>query len=212
MNMATKIFDKSAKADQAKQLIAGTAKHLASTTQVMLEGGTFTPADVTNKLTQIVTLRSDVDTAKASTKAKLANEKTAMPALRTFMSAYVTYIKAAFGSAPDVLADFGLKPKKAPTPLTAEEKAAAAVKRAATRVARGTKGSKQKLAVTGDVVGITVTPVTAPAPSAPKAGPVNTTATPAASTPASPTASPPASPTAGPTVSPTATPAPHTAT
>jgi hypothetical protein len=43
------------------------------------------------------------------------------------------------------LADFGLNPKKARTPLTIEEKAAAAAKRKATRAARHTMGSKQKV-------------------------------------------------------------------
>ena len=72
--------------------------HLATTTQVILEGSTYTPADVTNKLQQLVNVRGDVDAAKASTKAKLATEKTLMPSLRSFMAAYVTYVKAAFGS------------------------------------------------------------------------------------------------------------------
>jgi len=41
------------------------------------------------------------------------------------------FVKAAFGSRPDVLADFGIPPKKTKMPLTAEPKAAAAVKRTA---------------------------------------------------------------------------------
>jgi hypothetical protein len=52
---------------------------------------------------------------------------------------------------------------------------AAVAKRAATRVARGTKGSRQKAAIHGDVTGVTVTPVVEPAP---------TPAAPAAATPA----------------------------
>ena len=45
------------------------------------------------------------------------------------MAAFVAFVKATFGNSPDVLADFGLKPKKATTPLTVEQKAAAAAKR-----------------------------------------------------------------------------------
>jgi len=117
-----------------------------------------------------VSLRNDVDAAHASIKAKLAAEKAQTPALRTFMSALVSYVKAGYGSAPDVLADFGIYPK-ARTPLTVEAKAAASAKRAATRKARNTMGSVQKKAVKGDVVGITATPVTAAKPTvtAPKA-------------------------------------------
>jgi hypothetical protein len=87
-----------------------------------------------------------------------------MPALRTFMSALVTYIKAGYGSQPDVLADFGIQTPKARAQLTVEAKAAASAKRAATRAARNTMGSKQKKGVKGNVVGVTVTPVTAPPP------------------------------------------------
>jgi hypothetical protein len=92
----------------AQQLIAGTAKHLASATTVMLAGGSYTPAQITTKLQQVVSLRTDVDTAKATTKAKLAAEKANMPALHTLMGALVTYVKASYGNAPDVLADFGM--------------------------------------------------------------------------------------------------------
>jgi hypothetical protein len=147
----------------AKQLIAGAEKHLTSTTQVSLLGSSYTPAQVTSTLQSLVTLRSDVDASKASTKAKIANEATQMPALRAYMSAFEAYVKAAFGSSPDVLADFGIIPK-ARAPLTVEAKAAAAAKRASTRAARHTLGTKQKKAIKGDVTGVTLTPITAPAP------------------------------------------------
>jgi len=159
----------------AKQLIAGTNKHLAGTAQVMLVGGSYTPAQIAEKLQELVNLRDDVDAAKAATKAKLAAEKADMPALRTLMEALVTFVKAAYGSQPDVLADFGVHPKTR-APLSAVAKAAAAVKRKATREARHTMGSKQKKGVKGAVTGIVVTPVTAaqpvaaaPAPSSPSA-------------------------------------------
>jgi hypothetical protein len=204
--MATKRDTKSQVAADAKQLIAATAKHLTSGTQVPLLGGSFTPDQVTSKLQMLVDLRSDVDASRASTKAKIANETAQMPALRAFKSAYRTYIKAAFGSAPDVLADFGITPKTR-EPLTVEAKAAAAAKRASTRAARHTMGSDQKKAIKGDVTGVLVTPITA----APSVTPVPATSGPttpatsggptAASTPTTPATS------TGPTVAAT----PHTA-
>jgi hypothetical protein len=172
---------KSSIAALAGQLIAGTNKHLANTTQVMVAGSSFTPAQVTAKLQSLVTLRSDVDASRASTKARIAAEKTDMPALRTFMDAFVTFVKAAFGSQPDVLADFGLHPK-ARAQLTVEQKTAAAEKRKATRAARHTMGSKQRKTVKGDVTGIVVTPVAAgkpvaTAPSGPSAPATSTAST-----------------------------------
>ncbi len=164
----------------AQQLIAGTNKHLTSTTQVMLAGGSYTPAQVTEKLQTLVNLRRDVDATRASTKAKLVTETAQMPALRTFMDAMVTFIKAAYANQPDVLADFGIS-LKARTPLTAEAKTAAAAKRVATRAARHTMGANQKKSVKGAVIGITVTPVTASAPQPTAPAPTSPTA-PATST------------------------------
>ncbi len=184
--MATKTKGKGTVVALAEQLIAGTSKHFANTTQVMFAGGSFTSAQVSEKLQALVKLRNDVDAVKASTKAKLAVEKTDAPALRTFMGAYVTFVKATFGNAPDVLADFGLHPK-ARAQLTVEAKTAAAAKRKATRAARHTMGSVQKRGVKGAVTGIVVTPVTgtppvATAPSSPSA-PATSTGTTASSTP-----------------------------
>jgi hypothetical protein len=182
--MTTNQRGKSGLAELAEKLAEGTAKHFGSVTQIPLPEGTLTPADITSKLNQIVTLRTDVDAARVAARDKVAAERAAMPALRTLMDAYVTYVKATVFGATD-LADFGLTPKKAPAPLTADAKAAAVAKRASTRAARGTKGSKQKKVVKGNVAGITVTPVTmsvtatqpvvtspapAPAPAAPATG------------------------------------------
>jgi hypothetical protein len=160
-DMTTKIQGKSQVAVVAQQLVAGAAKHFTNTTQLTLLGSAYTPADLAAKLQSVVTLRSDVDAAKATTKAKLAAEAANMPSLRALMSATATYVKAAYGNAPDILADFGIQPK-ARVPLTVEAKVAAAAKRAATRAARHTMGKQQKKAIKGNVTGVVVTPVTAP--------------------------------------------------
>jgi hypothetical protein len=164
--MATNDKGKSQVAALAGQLIAGTAKNLASTTSVVLLGSSYTPAQITSKLQSIVTLRSDVDAAKAVTKAKLAAEASQLPALHDLMIAFESYLRGAYGSQPDVLAQFGLQPKKVRAPATVTAKAAAVAKRTATRAARHTMGSVQKKAVKGDVTGIVLTPVTAPTPTA----------------------------------------------
>jgi hypothetical protein len=164
--MTTQTKGKANTVDLARTLIAGTNKRLAGTTQVVLAGGTFTPAQITAKLQSLVTLRDDVNTAKATAAAKLAAERADTPSLRAFMDALMTYVRATFGNAPDVLADFGLHPKTR-TPLSVEAKAAAAAKSKATRAARHTMGSKQKKGVKGAVTGIVVTPITAAPPAAP---------------------------------------------
>jgi hypothetical protein len=173
----------------AKQLIAGTGKHLTNTTPVAFAGGSFTADQITSKLQQLVDLRSEVDAAKATTKAKITAETTETPALRAFASAFRSYVKAVFSTSPDVLADFGINPKVR-VPPTVEDKAAAVAKGAATRAARHTMGSTQKKGIKGAVTGVLVTPITA----------------------APPTVTPQSSPTAPATsVGTTAAPTPHTA-
>jgi hypothetical protein len=151
----------------AGSLAAGITKRLASTTSVTLAGSTFTPAQLATELQKVVQLQTDVDEARAATKAKVAAMAAQMPALRTIIGAFVQFIRAAFGNQPDVLADFGLEPRKVAAPLTVEQKATAAAKRKATRAKRNTMGAVQKKSVKGTVTGVTITPLDATAPVAP---------------------------------------------
>jgi hypothetical protein len=161
--------------DLAAKLATGTQKHLSKVGHLILGSGELTPEQVTTRLNAFATLRKDVDTAKAVVKAKLENERSQRPAMRAFIHAFVAYVRMAFGNSPDVLAEFGLQPKKVRKVLTIAEKAAAKAKREATRKARGTIGKRKKLAIKGDVTGVVVTPVTSSSPHAEHApdGPPN---------------------------------------
>ena len=174
---------KSSEAVLAVKLAAGTQKHLSTLTQVILGSGTFTPAQIVTELQDFAALRNSVDTAKAAVKAALTDEQSKGPALRAFVNVFIAFVRAAFGNSPDVLADFGLSPKKVAKPLTAAEQAAAVAKRNATREARGTKGKLVKASIHGNVTGVNITPVTAPAETPPAA------AAPAAAQPTAPNAS-----------------------
>jgi hypothetical protein len=173
MSKSTKNRDKNKDAGLAKQLMAGTSKHFAGAPSMAFGSATFTPAEVTQRLQTTVTLRAAVIDAQAAVKAKLATEDAQAPAQRGFISDLSSFVKTTFSKSPDVLADFGLAPRKANKPLTAQEQNAAVAKRAATRAARHTMGKVQKQAVTGDVVDVVVTPVIAQKPvvSAPAASP-----------------------------------------
>jgi hypothetical protein len=175
---------KKVSADLAESLIAGVEKRLAGVTQVLLAGGVFTPAQIVSELQKLVTMRADVEAARTATQEKVEVERAAAPSIRAFMSTVVQYVRAAYGNRAEVLADFGLAPKKAHTPLTVEQKVAAAAKREATRVARGTKSAKAKKGIKGTVTGVEITPIiaeqakpAAPAPAAPTAAPKQGTAT-----------------------------------
>jgi hypothetical protein len=160
--MSSKKYSKSTEASLAKQLIAGIGKHLTNVASVTLNGVSMTPAQVAASLQTLANLRSDAEAAKATAKAKVANENALAPALHSLLTAFVAVVKAGYGTQPDVLADFGVSPKKVRAPMTAEQRALANAKREATREARGTKGPKQKAAVKGKVTGVVITPVVAP--------------------------------------------------
>src|SRR5579872_2652386 len=102
----------------AEKLIAGTKKHFSNAGSLTFGSGTFTPAEIESSLQTLVDLRKAVDDAKAATKAKVADEAARSAPLRSHMAAFGAYVKATFAGSPDVLADFGLKPKKARAPLT----------------------------------------------------------------------------------------------
>ncbi len=155
----------------ATQLVAGTKKHFSTVSSLTFGSATFTPAQTEAFLQTLIDLRTAVDDAKSATKAKIVAEAAQAPSLRSQMAALVAYVKATFGNSPDVLADFGLKPKKARTPLTIDQLAAAAAKRAATRAARHTMGTKQKQAVKGTITTI-ITPQPTPAPAPVVSSPV----------------------------------------
>ena len=152
----------------AKQLVAGTTKHFSNVSTLAFGNGSLTPAQVEAFLQTLIDLRTAVEGAQAVAKAKIVAEAAQAPSLRSQMAAYVAFVKATFGASPDVLADFGLKPRKTRTPLTIDQMAAAAAKRTATRAARHTMGSKQRKDVKGTITTIvTPQPTAAPAPVAP---------------------------------------------
>jgi hypothetical protein len=183
--MTTDHKSKSSKLASAKQLSTGTKKHFPNgNQQVQFAGQTHTITEVTNAIDAFVALREDTEGAQATAKAKLQAEKAQAPSLLAIVVAWVLYLKATFGTAPDVLGDFGIQPPKARRPRTAEEKAIAPAKARATREARGTKGKKAKKNVKGNVLAtLVVTPLAA---SQPVASVSPSPAAPSAATPASP--------------------------
>jgi hypothetical protein len=136
------------------RLIAGTRQHFSNLGSLTFGNRTLTPPEIEAALQTLVDLRTAVDAAKALTQAKLVAEQTQAPALRTLQAALVAFVRATFGDAPDRLAEFGLSPRKARTPLTIEQHAVAAAKAKATRAARHTMGKRQKKDVKGTITTI----------------------------------------------------------
>jgi type I site-specific restriction endonuclease len=167
--MGTTVLGKGARATRAGKLIAGARKHFANGTQVLTFAGALANVTVDQavaELQELVDNRAKAVAARAAAKDAVQAERAATPVLVAFMNAFEALVRLMFGADTAALADFGLTPHKAPARQTAEEKAVAAVKRKATREARGTTGTKAKKATHGNVTAkLVVTPVT-PAPAA----------------------------------------------
>jgi hypothetical protein len=148
----------------AQHVLAGFQKHLSTMTSLMVESVVYTPTQIVAALVALANLRSNVVAAQAAAKVALNAEAAQAPALIVVLDAIVAYVMLTYAKSPDVLADFDLEPKKAPTPLTAEQKAAANAKRRATRAARGITTKAAKRATTGNVIGVSMSPILAGTP------------------------------------------------
>jgi hypothetical protein len=144
-------------------LIAGIQKDLSTTKSIPLGGTTYTPASLTTFIQSRIDAANEVVTAKAAwqsaAKAYIALNAQANVVVHDLKQ----FVIGLFGADSSKLPDFGFTPRKKAV-LTPDQKVEAAKKRAATRVARGTKGPKAKLAIHG-----TVTPTTPATPAAPAA-------------------------------------------
>jgi hypothetical protein len=69
-------------------------------------------------------------------------------------------IAVQFSNNATTLAEFMITPRKPYTPLSIAARAAADAKAKATREARGTTSKKQKAQISGNVTGVTITPIT----------------------------------------------------
>ena len=182
---------------QLQALATGLLKQLPSG-QFTLVSIVYTTATLVTALQATVAALTAVTTAHAALKVALAAWDSEEAKMGPVVLALRRTLQSMYANAPDTLAVFGLEPQKVPAPRTTAEKAASAAKAKATRIARGTASKKAKSAITGNVTGINIVPITAPTAAAP-AQPVNAQpATPAAAPPAATpvvTTAAPASPT-----------------
>jgi hypothetical protein len=162
--MSTSKVSKAAVLAAVQALIAGTQKHFPNG-PITFGNATYTAASLVQLFTSLVEAITAMSAAQLSAKDAKANETGIEAKVGPIVTAYRRFVLATFVGATQTLADFGIAPPKAKTPLSTEQRAAAAAKAKATRQARGTTSKKAKLAVKGNVIGVNVTPVTSsPAP------------------------------------------------
>jgi hypothetical protein len=136
-----------------RDLIAGTQKH-STNGSLTFGGATYSATALVQVLQSLADSLATEDTARASWQDALKNVRDAQAKAGPIVQAYRSWLVATNGNAPSTLADYGLVPRKARTPLSTDKQAVANAKSKATRAARHTMGSKQKQDVKGTITTI----------------------------------------------------------
>ena len=161
---------KSGEVARATAFIGGLDKHLASVSSITFASAQHVPTELKKSFQALIDFRTAVLGARATLKAKLSDEASGAPAIVILLDDFEAFVKLTFSEQPEILADFGLAPKKARKPLTAEQLAARKLKAEATRKARGTQGPVARKGKKGNVSGVVLTPViTVTQPASPSA-------------------------------------------
>jgi hypothetical protein len=168
MSNTTSSMTKAEALAQVQALIAGIQKHFPNG-NFTLGNTAFTTASLVQLLQSLADAMTALNTAQKSAKDALTTKVGTETKVEPVLQALRKFVLAAFSNAAQTLADFGIQAPKAPTPLTVEQKVAAAAKARATRTVRGTTSTKKKLAISGNVTGVTITPSTTPASPSPTA-------------------------------------------
>ena len=161
---------KSLSTAQYQALLSGLPTYCA-TTVFTIAGTSYTTPQVVALITSILNVKLAVAPAKATWLAATQAVDEAETQDGKVVKAVRDVVALMFENAPTTLAALAIAPRKSPTPLSAAARAAANAKMEATRKARGITSKKQKAQVSGNVTGVTITPVT----SSPAASPATQT-------------------------------------
>jgi hypothetical protein len=128
--------------------IAGFQKHFSTTASMSIGNASYTLAEVIQVYQDDLNADAAVALALAAYRSAVATAVAANAKTAAFDLTVRKFVVGSFGVPPGPAGDFGIEatPQHAPN---AQTKAQAVVKRDATRKARQTMGSRQKLAITG---------------------------------------------------------------
>ena len=172
---------------ELQQMLAGVQAVIPDGTLINTPGGSQSKVAIVKELTDALSEYQAIDQPQAALVAARKQLRDDLPSLHALYIELKDALVASFGAKNPLLAQFGLKPRQTPKPLTPEQRVARAVKARQTRSLRHTGGVRQKAAVQyrGEVsVSTELQPV--PVPSSAAAPPVE--ASPAVTAPSVPKA------------------------
>jgi hypothetical protein len=140
--------DSAAVLEQYGKAIAGlkSEEWPANQQVIVFEQETYTPAELAAKLTQDAAPLQAVEDAWSALRTALTNRHAAFAGAVKTLNAFYGILPHYLPPGTDTTT-YGAKPRKARTPLTAEQKVEANQKRQATRKARFITGKKQRKAI-----------------------------------------------------------------
>ena len=168
--MATTTKNNSSTVATCTQRAAATEKYVPATGTIVVHSQPYTQKQIESVYQACLDTRQTLVNLRGQVAAALVAKNQADATMSGFDDGLRDWVATTFGPASQQAVDFGYA-KKPPATPTVQVKAAAKVKAEATREARGTKGPKARLKITGSSVA-TPAPTAAPSPTA--------TATPAA--------------------------------
>jgi len=143
-------------------LLVGLPKY-CPTAVFTISGQSYTSAQVVTLIQGLLNASVTAATARAALAAAREAVVKATAAEGQTVKGVREVVGLMFNNSPTILTELAIVPRKSPKPLSAEARAAASAKAKATRKARGTTSKKQKATVSGNVTGVDIIPVTAPA-------------------------------------------------
>ena len=144
-------------------LVSGLQATFQPTDTFVLKGGVLTRDQAIAQLGAYIAAGETTKSTRMQWISAVETERNILEQAAPVREGLRNILQARFGKDGTGLTTFGFRPAKA-AKKTVTVKATALAKTAATRLARHTMGSVQKKSVTGNVVGITVTPLTASSP------------------------------------------------
>jgi hypothetical protein len=141
-------------------LIAGLLAYFQPGDPFALAAGVMTRDQLIAMFQQFVAAAEATKSSNAVWRSDVQAERAMEQMVAPVRVGLTSILQGKFGKSGTPLLKFGIAPLKAPVKTTAV-KTAAVAKAKATRTARGTKGSKQKKDIVGNVTGVVITPMTA---------------------------------------------------
>jgi hypothetical protein len=128
---------------------------------IELPSGTFTIPELTDEIDAYRAAVAEVAAATHAFHAAVDKERKLREAQFARRAELKAVVAARLGKHAIALASYGFAPEKVRV-VSPKAKLVGAIKAKATRLARGTMGPKQRLAITGNVTGVVVAPVVGP--------------------------------------------------